>query len=209
MIKNIIFDFGQVLVRFDPKYMTEKYVRYPQDSALLQEVIFDRLYWDKLDLGTISDGELTESVCARLPERLHRSARDIYGNWFRDLPEINGIRKLIEELKYGYGVKLFLLSNISKSFSAHRSEIPILKYFDKCIMSADYGVVKPSREIFEILCKECQIKKEESVFIDDSPKNIAGAEAFGIKSFLFNGNTVALSEYLKELLDINIKRLHK
>ena len=63
MIKNIIFDFGQVLVKFDPEYMTEKYVTDFSDSKLLQKTVFDRIYWDKLDLGTISDEELIKEVC--------------------------------------------------------------------------------------------------------------------------------------------------
>lgn len=44
MIKNIVFDFGQVLVKFSPKFMTEKYVTDKGDSALLQEVLSDRLF---------------------------------------------------------------------------------------------------------------------------------------------------------------------
>ena len=200
MIKNIVFDFGQVLVRFEPKYMTEKYVTGKNDSALLQKVLFDRLYWDRLDLGTISDEELIAESCKRLPERLHGVAEKIYRSWIYNLPETKGMRELIEELKASYGVKLYLLSNISKSFSEKSSEIPILKYFDKCIMSADYGVVKPSREIFDILCRECNIKKEESIFIDDSPKNVDGARCYGIKAYLFDGSTEALRSYLLEIL---------
>lgn len=200
MIRNVVFDFGQVLVRFDPKYMTEKYVKDESDSSLLQSVLFDRLYWDKLDLGTISDDELLKEAYARLPERLHNVATEIYRNWFYNIPETEGMRTLIEEIKEKHGVRLFLLSNISKGFSGHSSEIPILKYFDKCIMSADYGVVKPSREIFEILCRECGIKKEESIFIDDSPKNIDGGNAFGIHTYLFNGDVASLRNHLLEIL---------
>lgn len=200
MIKNVIFDFGQVLVRFDSKYMTEIYINDEKDSALLQEVLFDRLYWDRLDLGTITDDELIAEVSTRLPERLHGVAAEIYESWIYNLPEMAGMRELIEELRDRYKLKLCLLSNISKSFSKRHTEIPILKYFDRCIMSADYGVVKPSREIFDVLCSECNIKKEESVFIDDSPKNIAGAESYGIKSYLFDGNTEKLKQYLFSLM---------
>ncbi len=201
MIKNIIFDFGQVLVKFDPEYMTEKYVTDFSDSKLLQKTVFDRIYWDKLDLGTISDEELIKEVCSRLPERLHPVAEKIYKNWLYNLPETDGIRELITGIKKKFGVKLFLLSNISKSFSQHRNEIPILSFFDKCIMSADYGVVKPNKEIFDILCSECKIKKEESIFIDDNPKNIAGAKNYGINTYLFDGNTQALKDYLFEILE--------
>ena len=58
MIKNVVFDFGQVLVRFEPSYMVGQYVSDPIDAKLLEEVVFDRLYWDRLDAGTISNEEV-------------------------------------------------------------------------------------------------------------------------------------------------------
>ena len=68
MIKNLVFDFGQVMVHFDPKYMVEQYISDPIDSILLQRIIFDRLYWDRLDEGTIEDDEVIAGICSRLPE---------------------------------------------------------------------------------------------------------------------------------------------
>ncbi len=200
MIKNVVFDFGQVLVKFSPEYMTEQYVKDKADSELLQTILFDRLYWDRLDLGTITDEELINEACTRLPERLHNVATEIYRNWFYNIPETEGMRALIEEIRDKCGAKLYLLSNISKGFSEHSSEIPILRYFDKCIMSADYGVVKPSREIFDILCRECGINANESIFIDDSPKNVEGGKAFGIHTYLFDGDVAALRNRLLEIL---------
>ena len=54
-IKTVVFDFGQVMVHFEPSYMVGKYVTDKEDAALLEKVVFDRLYWDKLDAGTIID----------------------------------------------------------------------------------------------------------------------------------------------------------
>lgn len=200
MIKNVVFDFGQVLVSYEPKYMTEIYVKNKDDSAIIQEVLFDRLYWDRLDAGAISDEELIKEACTRLPERLHSVSEKVFRNWIYNIPEIEGMRELLTELKEKTDVKLYLLSNISKTFSEHRVEIPILKFFDKCIMSADHGIVKPSREIFQLLCDECGINKEESIFIDDTLKNIEGAKAFGLNTYHFDGNAKALRNHLFELL---------
>ena len=58
MIKNLVFDFGNVLVRYEPEYMVSQYVSDPEDKRLLAEVLFDRLYWDALDEGTITDEEV-------------------------------------------------------------------------------------------------------------------------------------------------------
>ena len=64
-MRNVVFDFGKVLVHYEPSYMVGKYVSDAADSKLLEEVVFDRLYWDRLDAGTITDGEAMEclSIC--------------------------------------------------------------------------------------------------------------------------------------------------
>ena len=196
MINNVIFDFGNVLVHFEPSYMVGKYVEDETDRHLLEEVVFDRLYWDRLDAGTISDKEVISECCKRVPERLHTTVEKIYYNWIYNIPEIHGMREIVEDLRSREDVRLFLLSNISTYFATHAHEIPILKYFDKCVFSAVAGFCKPSREIFEHLCRECGISPECAVFIDDSEKNIRGAEAFGIKGYLFDGDASALRKHL-------------
>ncbi|MBO5092626.1 MAG: HAD family phosphatase, partial [Clostridia bacterium] len=60
-IKNVVFDFGQVLVYFQPSYMVGAYVSDEADKALIEEVVFDRLYWDRLDSGDISDEEVVST----------------------------------------------------------------------------------------------------------------------------------------------------
>ena len=200
MIQNVVFDFGQVMVRFEPKYMVEQYVSNPTDSALLQEVVFDRLYWDRLDAGTIENEEVLAACRARLPERLHQDAEKIYYNWIYHIPEIDGMRELVREIKEKFGTRVFLLSNISRYFAAHADEIPILSVADGCVFSAVCGHVKPSADIFAHICEKFNLLREECIFVDDSEKNIRGAEAFGIKGYLFDGDASALSTYLDRLL---------
>jgi putative hydrolase of the HAD superfamily len=133
--KNFIFDFGKVLVHFDPLYMVGKYTEDAEDAALVADVVFDRLYWDRLDAGTISDEEVVESSLKRLPERLHKCAACAYYNWIYNIPEIDGMREIVERIKKS-GAPLYLLSNISTYFAAHKDEIPILSLFDGCVFSA-------------------------------------------------------------------------
>ena len=200
MIKNVVFDFGQVMIRFEPSYMVGKYVPDKEDAALLEEVVFDRLYWDKLDAGTITDEEVVNACLARLPKRLHTYVPDIYYHWIYHIPEIDGMGDLVDEIKDTYGVRVFLLSNISTYFADHAGEIPVLSKFEKCIFSSVCGSVKPDRKIFEYLCKSCGISAEETVFVDDNEKNIRGARDFGITGYLFDGDVNALRKYLDKIL---------
>lgn len=201
MIKNVIFDFGKVMVHFEPKYMVEQYVTDPDDSALLQKVVFDRLWWDRLDAGTISDAEVLAACRERLPERLHADAEKIYYNWIYNIPEIKGMRDLVKEIKEKFGVRTFLLSNISTYFAAHRDEIPCLAEFEGCVFSAVCGKIKPHADIFAHLCDTYGIAKEESIFIDDNENNIRGAEDFGIRGYLFDGDVGKLRAHLFSILN--------
>ena len=200
MIKNVVFDFGQVMVRFEPEYMVSRFVTDSADAALLCSVVFDRLYWEKLDAGTITDGEVIRLCCERLPERLHAAVRDIYYNWVYNIPPIDGMAQLVKLVRDKYGVRVFLLSNISEYFVSHSNEIPELSLFEKCIFSSQCGFVKPSQQIFAHLCKACGILPEETVFVDDNPSNITGAEAYGITGYLFDGDVHKLESYLFDIL---------
>ncbi|MBQ4110637.1 MAG: hypothetical protein IJC74_07115 [Clostridia bacterium] len=68
MMNTYIFDFGNVLAEFYPEKLTEPYVTDINDIKYLSEAVFDRLYWDKLDAGTITDDEVKEALIKRLPE---------------------------------------------------------------------------------------------------------------------------------------------
>ena len=200
MIKNVVFDFGQVLIRFEPSYMVGRYVSDPDDAKLLETVVFDRLYWDRLDAGTISDAEVVEAAKARLPMRLWDVASEIYYNWIYNIPEIEGMRELVEHIKKEYKISVFLLSNISKYFAEHSDEIPMLKLIDKCVFSAVCGKIKPNRDIYEYLCQTCNIDPHETVFIDDREKNTKAAEEIGILGYAFDGDAKKLRIWLDEIL---------
>lgn len=200
MIKNVVFDFGQVLVHFEPLYMTRQYIKDENDAILAADVIFDRLYWDKLDAGTIENEEVEAGIISRLPERLHENALLAYRNWIYNIPEIEGMRALMQKIKREKGVRVFILSNISHYFAEHAHEIAILGEAEKCIFSAVCGHIKPHADMFAYLCESCGILPEETVFIDDNQKNVEGARAFGIHAYQFDGNAAALDEYLSEIL---------
>lgn len=199
MIKNYIFDFGWVLVRFDSRYMTQKYIENQSDCEIAHNVIFDRLYWDRLDDGTITDRQVKEGICARLPENLWQNACKAYDNWYYHLPFIDGMAELVKEIKEKGG-KLFLLSNISKGFAENYKNVPELKeffsLFDGLVFSGPLKIVKPSKEIFELLLYKYNLKAEKTLFIDDNEKNIKGAEAVGIKGYLFDGDAKKLREFI-------------
>ena len=198
-MKYVIFDFGQVLVRFEPSYMVGKYVSDPVEAALLAHIVFDRKYWDRLDAGTISDAEVVADIKTRVPARLGEAVESIYYNWIYNIPEVEGMREVIGRAKDAYGAEVYVLSNISKYFAAHAHEIPILSYVDGCVFSAVCGLVKPDRAIFEHLCARFEIDPNEAIFIDDRAENVRAAEQIGMRGYVFDGDADRLQEHLDAL----------
>ncbi len=200
MIKNVIFDFGQVLVHFEPDYMTGRYIKDEADKNLAKDVIFDRLYWDRLDAGTIAEEEVIEGIKSRLPERLWESSISAYKNWIYNIPEVDKMADLIKYIKEEYGVKVYLLSNISQYFAEHSGEFEILKNMDGCVFSAVCGLVKPNREIFEHILEKFDLLPEETVFVDDNEGNIKGAAMVGIEGYLFKKDPDELKKWFDNKL---------
>ena len=201
-IKAIIFDFGQVLVHFDPEYILAEAIPDEAERKAAAEILFDRAYWDKLDDGTMTEADLCREALPRIKAEYRAPAEKAISNWYYRLPEWEGMRELLTKLKDA-GYPVFLISNISRGFAEHSSEIPILSLIDKAVFSATADCVKPSAAIFDLACRTFGYAPEECVFIDDSEKNLKGAEAFGIHPIHFDGNAFKLRSTLSNLINFN------
>ena len=203
MIRHIIFDFGNVLVHFDPPQIVRACVPScsADDRSLLARVCFDRAWWDRMDAGTLDEPDAAALACARLPDRLHPAVHTIFADWYRVLPEWDGMAALLADLK-SRGFRLYLLSNISRYFAAHCGECPILQPFDGLELSGSIGLVKPSAEIFAHLCARFGLRPGECLFIDDTARNVDGAKSAGIDAILFPGDAGVLRAQLGTRLGV-------
>lgn len=200
MIRNLVFDFGQVLVRFVPEDIAAPNLPDPADRALAVPVLFDRAIWNRLDSGEIDEEIAIAEALPRLPKRLHAAGKTILRHWIERLPPIPGMWELVRRVKKEYGVRTFLLSNISREFTNHLDLYPILSELDGCVFSGTIGLTKPSPEIFAYLCNTYGLIPAETLFVDDLPRNIAAADAFGLQTYLFDGDAAKLSDYLDRVL---------
>ena len=202
MIKNIVFDFGKVIVDFDETQMTAAFVKDESMVETVRSVVFDRLYWDRLDLGTITDEEVKAGIAARLPAEWVATAYEVYDHWIDNIHIIEGIEGAILTAK-AHADGIYLLSNISTQFVEGYPSRPaikaILSHFDGLVFSGPLHLVKPDAAIFRHLLDTYGLRAEETLFIDDSPKNIAGAAAVGIKTYLFDGDAQKLKEHIVSL----------
>lgn len=199
MYQNYVFDFGQVIIRFEPDQMTAPFLPRGEDFDLVRDVVFDRLYWDRLDDGSVTDEQVLSGICSRLPARLQEPACAIYRNWHLNTPLIDGMEEIIRKL-HEQGKHLYLLSNVGAGFAEHYAENPAVKsvfdHFDGLVFSGTIRMAKPHREIFEYLLGTYSLDPAASLFIDDRPKNIAAAQEVGMGGYLFDGDVPRLKKFL-------------
>lgn len=196
MIKNILFDMGQVLIRFDRDYFMERLGVSEEDKPLLMREVFLSVEWVQMDRGTLCEEEAFRKIASRLPERLHDTAMKLISMWDRPILEVDGMYELVEELKtLGYGI--YLLSNASIRQHDYWPRIPASKFFDGKLISADVQVIKPQPEIYRLCLEKFGLKAEECFFIDDVPANIEGALYCGIPGAVFYGDAKLLRQQLR------------
>ena len=198
MIKNIVFDMGNVIIRFDPELFMVRLGLAEEDRKLLKRELFVSLEWSRMDRGSLTDEEAAEIVCRRVPERLHDAVRRLVGMWDRPILPVEGMYELVEELR-GMGYGIYLLSNASFRQHDYWPRVPASKFFDGTLISADVKLVKPQPEIYRLLCDKFSLVPEECVFIDDSTSNAEGAYFCGIIALVFHGDAHEMRLKLNEL----------
>ena len=196
MIRNLVFDLGNVLIDFLPRKLAAlEQVPAPDTDCFVREV-FGGVEWVRLDRGTLPPEEATSSVCARLPSSLHPAARNLIFHWWsHPFSPVAGMGDLLQEAKrLGYGI--FLLSNATRALHDYLPRVPGADCLDGCIVSADWQLLKPQPEIYLRLYETYSLHPEECLFVDDSPANIEGALRTGMPGIVFHGDISRLRREL-------------
>ncbi len=198
MIRNIVFDMGNVILRFDPAYFIRREgITAPEDTRVLMNEIFRSAEWALMDLGEMDEESAEPVLRKRIPERLWQAAHRLLFNWADAGETIPGMTELAEKLKES-GYPLYLLSNASFAQHEYWARVPVSRLFSGTLISCDYHVVKPSREIYRIFTDRFALKPEECLFIDDSHVNIAGAVREGWEGIVFHGDAHELECRMRE-----------
>lgn len=183
--KNIVFDFGNVIGKFDGHYILRQFCSSEQDLELLFDVIFSG--WGELDKGTVDYNENIENVVRRVPARLEDTVRSFFRGWPEHIIPIRQTADFIRELK-DRKIPIYLLSNAPTYFAEWAQRIDTLRLFDGIVFSAPLKMAKPEPEIYQYLFRTYDLKPEECFFIDDLEKNIRAAKEAGMDGIIFTGS---------------------
>ena len=198
MIKNIIFDIGNVLLQFNPLDYLKKTFNDDNIETLIYKEVFKSEEWINLDRGILTQDQATKTISQRNPD--HKTHIEIcMDNWIDILTPIEGTVKIVSILKEN-GYKLYLLSNFhSLAFETIYSRYDFLKLFDGGVISYKENLLKPETEIYAKLLDNYNLAPEECLFIDDTLINVEAANKLGINTIHFS-NCEALKEDLNKFI---------
>ena len=196
-IKNIVFDLGRVLIKFEPKEYIEQNV--PEEKREdFYNGIFGSTEWLMLDRGTLSYEDAKKIFKERVTGADKQIDRLFDVDLFEILQPIEENVKLLPELKKKYN--LYILSNFHQpAFEYIFKKYDFFRLFDGHTVSCYYYLLKPEKEIYDTLIDKFNLIPEETVFIDDTKVNIDACEKEGIRGIHLPDYT-ELKQKLEEFL---------
>jgi putative hydrolase of the HAD superfamily len=193
-IKNIVFDLGNVIVKWAPLDILKAV--FPNQSAeqFYQDI---RPIWIQLNLGQITEKEAIILYHNQLNIPKEKAAEMLNAFKTSQLP-IPGMLELLSVL-HEQGAPLYAITdNVKEIIEWHRTHSNFLHYFKDVVVSADIGILKPDQRIYRYLLDKYKLVASETVFIDDVLVNVKGAEAVGMQAFQFTDVSSCI-EKLKDL----------
>jgi putative hydrolase of the HAD superfamily len=184
-IQAVIFDLGGVLVRTPDRSSRLSWEhRLGLEERGSEEIVFSGEMGTKAQRGEISNDELWQWVGQHLQLDEGELSDFQRAFWAGDRLD-KELVALIRQLRPRY--QTAILSNATNGLrSALESVYPIADAFDLIVCSAEEGLMKPDRRIFEVTLGRLGRQPEEAVFIDDSTANIAGAREVGLHTIHFS-----------------------
>ena len=184
MIKNLIFDYGKVLVDYDFEAFFRKYIPNTERCQAFTPVLYNEELQQLLDREERPFDAIMEEWIEKNKEfepeirYFNEHYPEIVTN------EVEGMFELLTQLK-AEGYKLYGLTNWCSKVYLTMAQFPIFKLLDGQIISSEEKVIKPEPEIYQRLFDKFNLKPEECIFADDRAENIEGGSRLGMDGIVF------------------------
>ena len=204
MIKNIIFDLGNVIINYNQNKIINNFTEKEEEIKYIYDEIFHAPEWTLMDLGDITNDEAIEIINKRNEFKYEKLTQEFLHEWYKKQPINRDIVEIAKILKNN-GYNLFVLSNMAnQTYEYFKND----EFFSLCtgiVISAHEHVKKPDEKVYRLLLDRYNLNAEECLFIDDddSGKNYETANKIGIKGRRIMPNQA--EDVKKLLLEFNVK----
>lgn len=204
MIKNIIFDLGNVIINYDQQAIIDRFAKTDEEKEYLMEDNFKAPEWKRIDLGEINNNEAVEIINKRHNNKFAKLTDNFWHNWFK-MQKINeDIVDIAKTLKQK-GYNIYVLSNMANATYDFFKGHDFFKLCNGIIISAQEHIKKPDEKIFNILLDRYNLKAEECLFIDDDDTNRSYETANKLGILGRRGIPNDCNDIKKELEEFNIQ----
>lgn len=198
-MKNIIFDLGGVVVDWNPERLIREYPGDPEMPVVLFKEGFFHRYWPDYDRGIVDQVDIVKEM-SRFSGRRYAECWDFVEFIKHSLRDIPATQRLVKKLAT-QGYRLFCLSNMSVEYYDYLKDREVFNYFEGQIISALEHVIKPEKEIYEVLMGRYRVVPQESLFIDDLQANIEAARQLGFHTVHFTDHEKGIRK-VEEILGL-------
>jgi 2-haloacid dehalogenase len=197
-IDTIIFDLGGVLIDWNPRYVYRKIFKTEEETEWFLENVTTSEWNENQDAGYPLH-KATEELVAKHPE-WEPEIKAYYGRWLEMLgDQIHETVEILQRLKKTGKYQLYALTNWSAETFPHALErFEFFKMFEGVVVSGEEKMRKPSAAFYKIIIGRYHLDPSKTIFIDDSMRNVKGAEAVGITGIHFH-NPSQLKEALQQM----------
>lgn len=201
MIKNLVFDFGNVLIEWNPAKILAAFVK-EEDRKRVEAAIFDSGLWAQTDTGQLTLKSAIQAAQTFLDSSYSATVEAIFTHWYETVDVYHQLQeKIFEWAQLGYGI--YILSTTSEIFYAVENAglLPMTKVLTGKILSYEVGFAKPDKSIYQKLLAQYALQANQCVFIDDLQINLDVAKSLGFETILATSeqqNIIAIEELLKK-----------
>ena len=166
MIKNIIFDLGNIIINYNQKDIINNFTQDNIEYKYIIDEIFKSPEWQMMDLGNITNQQAADAINRRNDYKYKQLTNNFLNNWYK-VQTINIDTVEIAKKLYKNGYKLFVLSNMANTTFEYFKNEEFFKICNGIIISAHEHIKKPDTRVFEILLNRYNLNPNECLFIDD------------------------------------------
>lgn len=204
MLKNLVFDFGNVLVVFKPEEHLREYVQSDEEAMALRNLIWCSKPWLDADYGLCGRQETFERLCEMYPEKTELLKKILFecSEWLVVPQPVKDVLRKLEAVGYN----LYYISNTNPmDYETMMRNHAVMRDLKGGLASFQEKLVKPDPAIYQLLLDRYGLNADECLFVDDMAVNTEAAEKLGYHTLTLTTGAATLETALRTIPEINEK----